>query len=161
MDIVLEKFDRKDFDDYFTLVSNAAVMAMITERAIPADEAKRDYEKLLAENALHPELGSFRILDARDRRFIGLGKLTVEAADADQAELGYILAPDYWGKGIASRLAALLVARAQGLPHLRSLSAIIDPANVPSRKILINNGFLSKGFQDFDGLPGELLELRL
>lgn len=158
MDVALEKFDRQDFDDYFGLVGNPEVMAMITERAIPADEAQRDYEKLLAENALHPELGQFRILDARDRSFIGLGKLAVETAEADQAELGYILSPEYWGKGIASRIAKLLVARAERQPTLRRLFAIIDPANIPSRKILLNNGFVSKEFRDFDGLPGEVLE---
>ena len=38
MDVALEKFDRQDFDDYFGLVGNPEVMAMITERAIPADE---------------------------------------------------------------------------------------------------------------------------
>ena len=82
----------------------------------------------------------------------------MKAAEADQAELGYILAPEYWGKGIASRIASLLVVRAERQPALRSLFAIIDPANVPSRKILINNGFVLKEFKDFDGLPGEVLE---
>ncbi len=158
MHITLEKFGPQDFADYQRLVSNPKVMAMITERAIPADEAQRDYEKLLADNALHPELGHFRVLDALDRSFIGLGKLAVERAEAEQAELGYILAPEYWGKGIASRIASLLVARAEKQSALRSLFAIIDPANIPSRKILINNGFVSKQFKDFDGLPGEVLE---
>lgn len=154
MDITLEKFGPQDFGDYFRLVGNPKVMAMLTERTIPADEAQRDYEKLLAENVLHPELGHFRVLGARDRSFLGLGKLAVETAEADQAELGYILAPEYWGKGIASRL----IARAEQHPTLRSLFAIIDPANIPSRKILINNGFVSREIRDFDGLPGEVLE---
>jgi ribosomal-protein-alanine N-acetyltransferase len=61
MHITLEKFGREDFDDYFRLVGDAAVMAMITERAIPADEARRNYRKLPADNALHPELGHFRV----------------------------------------------------------------------------------------------------
>ena len=157
MDITLEKFDRRDFADYFKLVSDPKVMAMITERAIPAEEAQRDYEKLLADNALHPELGHFRVLDEHGT-FIGLGKLAVTTTEADEAELGYILSPEYWGKGIASRIAGMLVARAEQQPTLRSLFAIIDPANIPSRKILINNGFVSREFKDFDGLPGEVLE---
>lgn len=132
------KFDRQDFSDDFRLVGNYEIMEMITERAIPAAEAQRDYEKRLADNALHPESGHFRVLDERGT-FIGLGKLAV----ADWAELGYILAPEYWGKGIASRIASLLVAK---------------PANIPSRKILINNDFVSKEFRDFDGLPGEILK---
>lgn len=157
MELTLEKFGPRDFADYFRLASDPKVMAMITERAIPAEEARRDYEELLADNALHPELGHFRVLDERGT-FIGLGKLAVKAAAADQAELGYMLVPEYWGKGIASRIARLLVARAERQSALRSLFAIIDPANIPSRKILVNNGFVSREFKDFDGLPGEVLE---
>lgn len=157
MNITLEKFGPEDFGDYQRLVGNAEVMAMITERAVPAEEARCDYDKMLAANELHPELGHFRVLD-ESGNFLGLGKLEVESVDADQAELGYILAPEHWGKGIASRIAALLVAKAEQQFTLRSLFAIIDPANIPSRKILINNGFASKEFRDFDGLPGEVLE---
>ena len=33
--LLLEKFTPQDFDDYYRLVGNADVMAMITERALP------------------------------------------------------------------------------------------------------------------------------
>lgn len=160
MNISLKKFGPSDFAEYFRLVSDPQVMAMITERAIPMDEARRDYEKLLTANSIHPELGQFRILDARHARFIGLAKLEVSAGKPDTAELGYMLLPEFWGQGIASKIASLLMARAREQPELRSLFAIIDPANLPSRKILINNGFVSREFKDFDGLPGEVLERR-
>ncbi|MDR3030738.1 MAG: GNAT family N-acetyltransferase [Acinetobacter sp.] len=45
--------------------------------------------------------------------------------------------------------------------QLKGLIAIIDPVNIPSRKILINNGFHSQEFKDFDGLSGEILNLIL
>lgn len=157
MDLTLGKFGPQDFDDYFRLVGDPKVMAMITERPIPADEARRDYGKMLAGNVLHPELGHFRVLDDHDR-FIGLGKLEIAAPGADEAELGYMLLPEYWGRGIAGRIAGLLIAQAREQPGLRRLFAIIDPANIPSRKILTNNGFTSREFRDFDGLPGEVLE---
>lgn len=159
MDIELRKFGPQDFADYLRLVGNPKVMAMITGRAVPAAEAQRDYEKLLATNAFSPDLGQFRILDVRDGRFIGLAKLEATGAEAEKAELGYMLLPELWGKGIAGRVAGLLIERARRLPALRGLFAIIDPGNVASRRILINNGFASRAFRDFDGLPGEILEL--
>ena len=64
MNIKLEKFHAQDFDDYFQLVGNEEVMAMITERAIPTEEAERDFQLLLANNQLHPNFGHFKILDA-------------------------------------------------------------------------------------------------
>lgn len=159
MDLILEKFRRDHFADYFRMVSNPKVMAMITERAIPADEAQRDYEKVLADNSIHPNLGHFRVVDAESGNFIGLGKLEVAVAEAEQAELGYILLPEYWGRGIGSRIADVLIRRARQEPTLRGLFAVIDPSNTPSRKILTNRGFVSKEFKEFDGLPGEVLDL--
>lgn len=159
MEIRLTKFTDTDFDDYYRLVGNAQVMAMITERPIPEDEARRDFDALLKGNLHHKALGQFRILDAEKGDFIGLAKLNPGDEDG-KAELGYMLLPEYWGKGIAGEAAALLVdlARQQSL---HTLFAIIDPANKPSRKILVNNGFEHKCFKEFDGLPGEILELSL
>lgn len=157
LNIVLEKFSQQDFADYFKLVSNAQVMAMITERAVPHDEARRDYDQLLKDNAESAELGHFRISDAQDGHFIGLGKLLPLADPPGTAELGYMLLPDYWGKGIASQVAAWLMDRAHHATALTHLIAIIDPANLASRKILINHHFTSQEFREFDGLPGEIL----
>lgn len=50
MDITLGKFGPQDFDDYFRLVANPAAMAMITQRAIPADEVRRGYDGILIGN---------------------------------------------------------------------------------------------------------------
>ncbi|ROP62442.1 RimJ/RimL family protein N-acetyltransferase [Enterobacter sp. BIGb0383] len=159
MHLLLEKFSPQDFADYFRLVGDAQVMAMIAERAIPVDEATRDYQQLLLSDAAHPDAGYFRILNAESGEFIGLGKLEIAADREDTAELGYMILPAFWGKGIASQVARLLVAKAHALPSLRRLVAIIDPDNLPSRKVLINNGFVSREFKTFDGLPGEVLDL--
>lgn len=159
MNILLEKFVQQDFADYFRLVSDVRVMTMITARAIPEDEAKRDYQQLLEKGEAHPDAGYFRILDADSGEFIGLGKLELDAERDDTAELGYMILPAFWGKGIASHVAKVLVAKARKMPPLRRLVAIIDPDNLPSRKVLTNNGFVSLEFRTFDGLPGEVLDL--
>lgn len=161
MKLAFKKFTPDDFDDYFRLVGDGTVMAMITERALPRDEAVEDFEQRVSRNGIADDFGYYKVIDADSRAFVGLAKLEVEHAASIEAELGYILLPEYWGKGVGGRVAKLLVDRARTLPQLASLYAIIDPLNVPSRKILTNNGFVSKAFQDFDGLPGELLVLNL
>lgn len=159
IELTLRKFTPHDFEDYFRLVGNARVMAMITERALPKDEARDDFNDRLSRNSIAEDFGYYKITDAASGAFIGLAKLEVEQADSGEAELGYILLPEYWGQGIGSRVAKQLVGRARKLPGLKRLFAIIDPNNIPSRKILTNNGFVSEVFRDFDGLPGELLVL--
>ncbi|UOO81560.1 GNAT family N-acetyltransferase [Uruburuella testudinis] len=158
--IKLQKFTENDFDDYCRLVGNEQVMAMITERAIVGEEAQRDFAAIMADNRRHPVYGHFKITDADTQDFIGLAKLVVQADDVGQAEIGYMLMPQYWGKGIGSAVAAELIrtARRSGLPQLY---AVIDPDNLPSRKILTKQGFIHREFKDFDGLPGEILMLPL
>lgn len=134
-------------------------MEMITERSIPLDEAKKDYKELLANNSIAPGFGSFKILDALSNGFIGLAKLEVQEKDSTEAELGYMILPQYWGKGIGGTVAKQLLEMAKTEKSIHKLTAIIDPKNLASRKILLNNGFTSKEFKDFDGLPGEILEL--
>jgi RimJ/RimL family protein N-acetyltransferase len=62
------------------------------------------------------------------------------------------------GLGIASKVATILVEQACRNPEICTLIAIIDPANLASKKILTNKNFITREFRDFDGLPGEILQ---
>lgn len=161
MKIILRKFTKFDFDYYFQLVNNEKVMEMITERAIGLEEAQKDFKKMLENNELESNFGNFKILNEDTNEFLGLAKLEITETDRAEAELGYMILPEHWGKGIASTVGEKLIESARNQQSIKRIFAIIDPENAPSRKILINNGFHSKEFRDFDGLPGEILELYL
>nr|WP_227494818.1 GNAT family N-acetyltransferase [Bacillus mycoides] len=53
-----------------------------------------------------------------------------------RAEVGYELSKDYWGKGLASE--ALEVVVKYGYHHfqLERIEALIEPANLPSPKLV-------------------------
>jgi len=157
----LVKFSHNDFQHYFQLVNNEKVMEMITERPIEFDEAKNDFEKLIQNNSLDENFGSYQIIDNKTNEFLGLAKLEIKYKNSNEAEIGYMILPKYWGKGIAGKVGKQLIEKAKTQKSLESLFAIIDPKNLASRKILINNGFVTKELKDFDGLPGEILELTL
>lgn len=157
----LKKLTEDDFQNYFTLVSDKKVMEMITGTPLKREEAQRKFEKLIANNKLDKNFGSYQIKCDETDVFLGFAKLEIEFKGATKAELGYMILPEYWGKGIAGKIGRELVENAKKLKSLESLYAIIDPKNAASRKILIHNGFKSKAFKDFDGLQGEILELKL
>lgn len=161
MKILLRKFTKSDFAYYFRLVNNEKVMEMITERAIGLEEAQKDFNKILENNELELNFGNFKILNEVTNEFLGLAKLEITETNRVEAELGYMILPEHWGKGIASTVTEKLIETARNQQSIKRIFAIIDPKNVPSRKVLINNGFYSKEFRDFDGLPGEILELNL
>lgn len=62
-----------------------------------------------------------------------------------RAEVGYELSKAYWGKGIASE--ALQAVINYGFQHLQleRIEALIEPANLPSLKLLDKKGFKKEG----------------
>ena len=156
MKIMLSKFQNNDFTDYFSLVSNEKVMAQITERSTPFEEAQVNYQKLIERNNKYETLGSYKIFDATGKKFIGLGHVTLNEELPDEAEIGYMILPEYWGQGYGTEIAKELTRKARE-SKLKMLKAIIDPNNIPSRKILINLGFKSEQICMIDGLSGEIL----
>ncbi len=159
--LTLEKFAENDFQNYFKLVNDEKVMEMITERSLELEEAKKDFEKIIENNNLDEYFGSYKILNIETREFLGFAKLEIKSKESNEAEIGYMILPKYWGKGIAGKIGKQLIEKAKTQKSIESLLAIIDPKNLASRKILTNNGFTSKEFKDFDGLPGEILELKI
>lgn len=153
--LILRKFESNDFNDYFRLVSNEKVMAMITERSIPLKEAEDNFQKILNRNIWFDPFGTYKVYTSANV-FIGLGSLILNEEKPDEAELGYMLLPEQWGKGYGSEIAGILIGKAQSAP-LKRVTAIIDPKNIPSKKILTNLGFKSEKLCEIDGLPGEIL----
>ena len=159
MELTLLKFQENDFDYYFRLVSNEKVMAQITERSIPYDEAQSNFTKLLKRNEKYDRYGSYKIMDC-ENHFIGLGHLTLNEDNMEEAEIGYMILPEYWGMGYGTEIAKRLTNIANQ-SNIKILKAIIDPENIPSKKILINQGFISEKVCEIDGLPGEILTKRV
>lgn len=62
-----------------------------------------------------------------------------------RAEVGFELSKDYWGKGIASE--ALEAVVKYGYHHfpLERIEALIEPANLPSQKLVEKLGFSREG----------------
>ncbi len=76
----------------------------------------------------------------------GGGGLRPENGDlAGGAELGYWLAEEYWGKGLATRAVRLLVD--YGFAHLglMRVEAKVHTPNQPSARVLEKNGFTREG----------------
>lgn len=157
----LKKLTDLDFSLHYQLVRNESVMKMITGKAMNMEEAQDKFRKILECNAINSHLGYFKITDSQTHHFIGIAKLEIKEKDSEEAELGYLILPGFWNKGIGSKVSKKLLELAANQHQIKKAFAIIDPENIPSRKILVKNGFQSKEFKDFDGLPGELLELTL
>lgn len=57
-------------------------------------------------------------------------------------DIGYNLARDYWGRGLASEAMAAFIAHRRAVDPGGRLTADVDPRNDPSIKLLTRHGFV-------------------
>ena len=155
--IYFEKFlSEYDFQYYLDLVSNQEVMKMNYGRVFTMDESILTYKGILKNNKNYEEFGYFKVFEKHTNNFIGLGAIILNN-DFSEAEIEYMLMPDYWGKGYGSELVRNLLKRAEETKSIQKVIAITDPNNLISKKILFNNGFvLCKIFEIDDGSLAEM-----
>lgn len=155
--IRFEKFlSDDDFQYYSDLVSNEKVMIMNYGRAFTLDEANLAYKGMLKNNKRHEAYGYLKVFEKAANIFIGIGALTINN-DFTEAEIKYMLLPDYWGKGFGSEIVKELLQKTEKTKSIHKVTAIMDPNNSASQKILLNNGFVScKIFKIDDGSLAEM-----
>jgi RimJ/RimL family protein N-acetyltransferase len=76
-----------------------------------------------------------------------IGTIGIEPKSADLGELGYWIGQPFWGRGYASEAAAALVQHAWERLPFRRLSAVTDPENGASHRVLLKTGFVCTGTQ--------------
>ena len=115
-------------------------------------------------------LGGFAIESAAERAFLGFIGIVRYDAAGRTAELGYIVAPEARGRGVAARALGLLTAWCLDGLGLERVELRIDPANLPSVRLAERVGYVREGvlrsmpFKDglrvdlvvYSRLPGDL-----
>jgi ribosomal-protein-alanine N-acetyltransferase len=66
--------------------------------------------------------------------------------DNGRAELGYLLLPEYWGKGYMQEALDPILFYGFNMMKLHSLEAHVCPENTASLRLLERNGFVREGY---------------
>lgn len=155
--IYFKKFlSKDDFQYFFKLVSNEKIMGMNYGRVFSVEEAKKCYEGLLEKGRKGESFGGFKVFENSTNTFIGLGALLVND-NFTEGEVEYSLLPEYWGKGYGSEIVKNLLKKVEEIKGMQRATAIIDPNNIASKKILLKNGFTSCKLYEID--DGSLAEM--
>ncbi|PFG05211.1 RimJ/RimL family protein N-acetyltransferase [Bacillus sp. es.034] len=80
-----------------------------------------------------------------DEMVIGAGEFNIRDFTNKVGEIGYIVNPDYWGKGIATEVATLLIDFGFGELKLHRIYATCDPRNIGSSRVLEKVGMTKEG----------------
>lgn len=129
--------DPSDFAYFSQLIFHETVMKMNMGRVFTQEEAEGYFFHILNYRKIHPDSGTHMVY--RGETFIGIASLWENEAEA---EVEYMLLPEYWNRGYATEVVGLLEEKAAALPHITLLKGLTDPANIPSQKVLLKNGFV-------------------
>jgi [ribosomal protein S5]-alanine N-acetyltransferase len=86
-----------------------------------------------------------RLIVLDEQQIVGTAAFKSIPDDQCQVEIGYVVTEKYRGQGIATRGVALLLEQGFSHPPLLSISAHVDPINLPSIRVLLKNGFRKTG----------------
>jgi len=123
---------------------------------MPGLLSPRESDDLIARIEQHLERHGFGLFAAellQEKTFIGFIGLSVPAFDAPftpAVEIGWRLAFDQWGHGLATEAARAVVRHAFQSAGLDSLVSFTVPKNLRSRRVMENIGMIHDPAADFD-----------
>jgi RimJ/RimL family protein N-acetyltransferase len=160
----LERWDDAHFERFARFMRDPEVIRYIRASPLDRERALEQHEHSLAEWELHG-FGKRAIIESESERWLGFVELSTvgpgKGARDEDVEVGYFIAPDRWGEGIATE--AALAARDEAFDGcgLDELIGRCRVENVASERVLTKVGFSPlRLFELSDGVVVKIFRLQ-
>lgn len=134
--VLLRPLMVEDAEEMFTFASDEQVTHFLPWEPAPSVEAVRPFLSEQVGRRKRGESMGFAIIDKATNIMIGSTDLMDLKTRRGQAELGYLLARSFWGRGYMSEAVRLTSGYAFGEMNLGRLVAWADHDNWGSRRVL-------------------------
>ncbi|RTY82499.1 N-acetyltransferase [Flavobacterium sp. LS1P28] len=153
--LLLRRVNTNDIKEIFALRSNPETMKYIPRPLVKTNEDALEHIAMIDTKIEANEGINWAITLKDNPKLIGvIGHYRIKP-EHYRAEIGYMLLPEYHGKGIVSEAVKEAVNYGFQIMKLHSIEAMIDPDNDASAKVLEKNGFVREGHlkenEFFDG----------
>ena len=145
--LLLRKMTLADAGEILIMRRNEDVMKFIDRKRMDTLAEADEWIKIIIE-ALINNTGitwAISLRDAPERLIGSIGYWRI-FNEHFRAEIGYMLNPDYWQKGIMKEALNLLIKFGFENMGLHSIEANINPGNIASEKLLISTGFSKEAY---------------
>lgn len=134
--------------------------AMATLGGVRTPEQTRDWLASMDRHWTEHGFGPWIARETKSRSFVGIGGLRqVAVEDTEEIEIGYALAPPWWGQGLATELARAAAQAAFREIQLPALVSFTLPTNARSRRVMEKVGFKFERDFVYKGHPQVLYRL--
>ena len=142
----LREISSADIENFFEMRSSPDAMKYIGKPLHATIEDTQKFFKIIAEGIKNNEAICWAICLKNEPGLIGSISFHIIQKEHHRAEIGYMLRPKFWNKGITSEAIEKVIDFGFTKMSLHSIEASIDPANKISAKILSNAGFIKEAY---------------
>ena len=142
--ITLKPQTSEDFDIYYKLWTNEEVIKYISFPKKTEEELQKTFDTIFA----YKDKGYFFkyiIFLKGTNEKIGNFGINAISKLSSRVDIGYLLLPEYWNKGIMSEIIEMMLNYLFNEIHLNKICASTFMENIASRKVLEKFGFKLEG----------------
>ena len=150
--LLLRRLITEDIEEIYKMRSDKKVMKFIGKNPITTMQQAIDFYNLV-NDSLENNTGitwTIALIDS-PKKMIGTIGLWRVIKEHFRAEIGYMLIPDYWKKGLAKEAVFKVIDYGFDQMNLHSIEAHIHPENSASARLLESTGFIREAYfkEDF------------
>jgi ribosomal-protein-alanine N-acetyltransferase len=134
-----------DVDAVFSIFGDVRAMRYWSHEPLESLDGARDYLENIAEGFAERTLFQWAITELESALLIGTATLTAWDRVNRHAEVGFVLHPSQWGKGLASEAVRTVLRFGFERMDLHRVEAELDPRNTASARLLEGLGFEKEG----------------
>lgn len=152
--LILRRLTMDDLDDLFALYHSPDVRKYYSEGIPSYEETKQELEWMINRCYARYGFGMWATIEKKTGKFIGRCGLTPMDIEArEEIEVGYMLAREYWGQGLATEAARAILRYGFERVGLARLICVINPGNQASSRVAEKIGMRLEIDGDVNGQP--------
>lgn len=157
--LTLRRADATDIPQLYRLRSDEQIMKYIPRPVATSSDEIAEFLRLTDEKIASNEMINWKISIKGDPTLIGTIGFYYIKPEHYRAEIGYMLLPEFQGKGYVSEAIAAVVNYGFEAMGLHSIEAAVDPENIASCAVLEKCGFVREAyFKENEFYNGKFLD---
>lgn len=157
--LLLRQITTDDVNEIFELRSNADTMKFIPRPLVTSLEEALEHIAMIQSKIETNEGINWAVTIKGSDKLIGVAGHYRIKWEHFRSEIGYMILPEYSGKGITTEVVRLLIDYGYNTMNMHSIEAVIDPRNHASARVLEKNGFVKEAhFKEDHFYNGEFLD---
>ena len=152
--LILRRLTIDDLDDLFKLYHSPDVRKYYSEGTLSYEDTRQELQWMINTCYARYGFGMWATIYKETGAFIGRCGLTpMDIEGREEIEVGYMLAKEYWGQGLATEAARTILQYGFEQVGLSRLICVINPGNRASSRVALKIGLTLEIDGDVNGEP--------